>query len=209
MQSQFRILVITLCVAAAFPSAAAAQHEHGSPDTATLGNVSFPTSCNPAVQPDFNRAVAMLHSFWYQKSAQTFAAIANQDPSCGMAQWGIAMSHYRQLWDPPTPADLQAGRAAVALANAANVKPQRDRDYIAAIEVFYGDSDKLDHRTRAQAYEKSMEQLQARYPQDTEAQIFYALALRADAPPGDKTYANQKKASAILEKILAEQPDHP
>jgi len=151
----------------------------------------------------------MLHSFWYQKSAETFAAIAKQDPSCGMAQWGVAMSHYRQLWDLPTPADLNAGWAAVEAAKSANVKTQRERDYISAVEVFYKDSDKLDHRTRAQAYEKDMEQLQARYPEDREAQIFYALALRANAPPSDKTYANQKKASAILQKILAEQPDHP
>lgn len=198
-----------LCTSLAIVVPAAAQHEHSSTEPERLGSVNFPTSCNHAVQPNFNRAVAMLHSFWYQKSAETFAAIAKQDPSCGMAQWGIAMSHYRQLWDPPTPADLQAGRTAVALANSANVKTQRERDYIAAMEVFYKDSDKLDHRTRAQAYEKSMEQLQARYPRDREAQIFYALALRADAPLADKTYANQKKASAILQKILAEQPDHP
>jgi tetratricopeptide (TPR) repeat protein len=191
----------------AFP--AAAQHEHSNTDPERLGRVEFLTSCLPAVQPPFNRAVAMLHSFWYQKSAETFAAIAKQDPSCGMAEWGIAMSHYRQLWDPPTPADLQAGLAAVERAKSANVKTQRERDYIAAIEVFYRDSDKLDHQTRALAYEQSMQQLQARYPQDREAQIFYALALRADAPMADKTYANQKKASAILEKILAEEPDHP
>jgi hypothetical protein len=202
-------LLTTLFASLAMALPVAPQHEHLSAEPERLGRVNFPTSCNPAVQPDFNRAVAMLHSFWYQKSAETFVAIAKQDPSCGIAQWGIAMSHYHQLWDPPTPADLQAGWAAIALANSANVKTQRERDYIAAIEVFYKDSDKLDHRTRALAYEKSMEQLQARYPEDREAQIFYALALRANAPPADKTYANQKKASAILEKILAEQPDHP
>src|SRR5271168_1146979 len=198
-----------LCASLAMALPAAAQHDHPSAEPERLGHVNFPTSCNPAVQPDFNRAVAMLHSFWYQKSAETFAAIAKQDPSCGMAQWGIAMSHYRQLWDPPPPADLQAGRAAVALANSANVKTQRERDYIAAIEVFYKESDKLDHRTRAQSYEKAMEQLQASYPQDPEAAIFYALAVRANAPVSDKTYANQKKASAILEKFFAEHPDHP
>jgi hypothetical protein len=185
------------------------QHEHSASEPERLGRVEFHTSCVPAVQPDFNRAVAMLHSFWYQKSAETFAAIAKQDPSCGMAQWGVAMSHYHQLWDPPAPADLKAGWAAVESAKSANVKTQRERDYISATELFYKDSDKLDHRTRAQSYEKAMEQLQARYPEDREAQIFYALALRADAPPSDKTYANQKKASAILQKILAEQPDHP
>src|SRR5271167_4691057 len=209
MQSQFRILVITLCVAAAFPSAAAAQHEHGSPDTATLGNVSFPTSCSPAVQPDFNRAVALLHSFWYKKSEETFLAIAKTDPSCGMAEWGVAMTHYRQLWDPPTPLDLQAGSTALEKANAAGAKTQRERDYIAAMQIFYNDSDKRTYAARALDYEKAMQHIYERYPQDIEAAIFYALAVRANAPLDDKTYANQKKASTILEKLFAEYPAHP
>jgi hypothetical protein len=182
MRKPWPVLFAALLVSLAISSSVEAQHEHSSIEPERLGSVNFLTSCNPAVQPDFNRAVAMLHSFWYQKSAETFAAIAKQDPSCGMAQWGIAMSHYRQLWDPPTPADLQAGSAAVQIAKSANVKTQRERDYIAAMVVFYKDYDKLDHHSRAQAYEKAMEQLQARYPQDREAQIFYALALRANAP---------------------------
>ena len=198
-----------LLASIAISSPTSAQHEHSANEPERLGHVEFSTSCDPALQLDFNRAVAMLHSFWYQKSAETFAAIAKQDPSCGMAQWGVAMSHYHQLWDTPSPVDLKAGWAAVEAAKSANVKTQRERDYISAMEVFYKDSDKVDHHTRAPAYEKSMEQLQARYPQDREAQIFYALALRTNAPPADKTYANQKKASAILQKILAEQPDHP
>lgn len=209
MRWHYPVLVVTLFVGAAFPSVAVTQHEHASADTAALGNVSFPTSCLPAVQPDFNRAVALLHSFWYKKSEETFIAVAKVDPSCGMAQWGVAMSHYRQLWDPPTPLDLQAGSAAVEKANAAGAKTQRERDYIAAIELFYKDSDKRTHAARALDYEKSMQLIYERNPQDTEAAIFYALAVRADAPIEDKTYANQKKASAILEKLFAEYPSHP
>jgi len=208
MKNALACLTAILALATLSPSASA-QHEHSANEPERLGHVEFSTSCDPALQLDFNRAVAMLHSFWYQKSAETFAAIAKQDPSCGMAQWGVAMSHYHQLWDTPSPVDLKAGWAAVEAAKSANVKTQRERDYISAMEVFYKDSDKVDHHTRALAYEKSMEQLQARYPEDREAQIFYALALRANAPPSDKTYANQKKASAILQKILDEQPDHP
>src|SRR5208282_2258599 len=102
------ILVFTFCAGTACALSAAPQHDHGSPDSAALGDVNFPTSCTPAVQPDFNRAVALLHSFWYKKSEETFLAIAKTDPSCGMAEWGVAMTHYRQLWDPPTPLDLQA-----------------------------------------------------------------------------------------------------
>lgn len=203
------IQVFLFCAAAVFPFTSAAQHEHGSPDAPAVGNVSFPTSCSPAVQPDFNRAVALLHSFWYKKSEETFLSVAKADPSCGMAQWGVAMTHYRQLWDPPTPLDLQAGSAAVERANAAGAKTPRERDYIAAMESFYRDSDKRTHAARALDYEKSMQQIYERYPQDTEAAIFYALAVRADAPIEDKTYANQKKASAILEKLFVEYPAHP
>jgi tetratricopeptide (TPR) repeat protein len=209
MRFSGHMLAFLFCASAAFAPAAVAQHEHGSPDSAVLGSVNFPTSCAPTVQLDFNRAVALLHSFWYKKSEETFLAIAKTDPSCGIAEWGVAMSHYRQLWDPPTPLDLQAGEAAVRKANAAGAKTQRERDYIAAMEIFYKDSDSRTHAARALDYEKSMQQMYERYPEDIEAAIFYALAVRADAPISDKTYANQKKASAILEKLFAEYPDHP
>ena len=151
----------------------------------------------------------MLHSFWYEKASDTFAAIAQKDPTCGMAYWGIAMTYYHQVWQAPGPADLKAGAAAVEKAKLAGAKTQRERDYIAAIETFYKDTDQLDYRTRALAYEKAMDQLQAHYPDDHEAAIFYALALLATAPPTDKTYVNQKKAGAILEPLFAEQPEHP
>jgi len=188
---------------------AAAQHEHASTEPEKLGTVHFATSCVPAVQTEFNRAIALLHSFSYQKSGATFAAIAMEDPGCAIAEWGVAMTHYRQLWDPPTPADLEAGWAAIQKARAVPSGSQREQDYIAAMEVFYRDSGKIDHHTRALAYERAMEKLHAQYPEDREAAIFYALALRANASLSDKTYADQKRASAILEAIFAEQPDHP
>lgn len=187
----------------------AAQHEHVGGEPEKLGKVYFSVSCQPVVQPQFNRAVALLHSFGYQKAAAAFAAIAKSDPACGMASWGVAMTHYRALWEAPTPIDLKQGLAAVEMAKSAGAKTQRERDYIAAIEIFYKDFDKLDHTTRALAYEKAMEQLRGRYPKDREAVIFYALAVLANAPPGDKAYTNQKKAGAILAPIFAEQPDHP
>jgi hypothetical protein len=180
MQWHCPILVFTFCVAAAFAPSAVAQHEHGSSDAAALGSVNFPTSCLPAVQSDFNRAVALLHSFWYKKSEETFLAVAKADSSCGMAEWDVAMTHYRQLWDPPTPIDLQAGSAAVQKANATGAKTQRERDYIAAMDIFYKDSDKRPHAARALDYEKSMERIYERYPQDLEAAVFYALAVRAN-----------------------------
>jgi tetratricopeptide (TPR) repeat protein len=201
--------VLFVGVCSAFGSPAFAQHEHPAGDPTKLGKVNFPVACDVSVQAQFTSAVAMLHSFWYEKASETFTAVAEKDPTCGMAYWGIAMTYYHPIWQPPGPADLKAGTAAMEKAKLVGAKTQRERDYIAAVETFYRDSDKLDHATRAQAYERAMEQLQARYPDDHEAAIFHALALLATAPPTDKTYANQKKAGAILEPLFVEQPEHP
>jgi hypothetical protein len=121
----------------------------------------------------------------------------------------MAMTYYHQIWSAPGPTDLKAGGSALEKAKAAGAKTQRERDYIAALATFYKDSDKLDHRTRSLSYEKAMDQLQARYPEDHEAAIFHALALLATLDPTDKTYANQKKAGEILEPLFVEQPEHP
>jgi len=201
------VLLVGLC--ALFVPSAVAQHEHPAGDPGKLGKVNFSVSCDASVQPQFSDAVAMLHSFWYEKASDTFAGVAEKDPTCGMAYWGIAMTYYHQIWSAPGPADLKAGLSALEKAKAAGAKTQRERDYIAAIEAFYKDSDKLNHGTRALGYEKAMDQLQARYPDDHEAAIFHALALVATAPPTDKTYVNQRKAGAILEPLFVEQPEHP
>lgn len=175
-----------------------------------LGKVHFSTSCNPAAQQEFDRAVALLHSFWLDASAKAFTAVAQNDPGCAIAHWGVAMTSLGNpfAW-PPAPKALGEGWAAIERAKAAGARTQRERDYIAALEAFYKDSDKVDHRTRALAYGKAMEQLSQRYPDDREAAVFYALALNATALPTDKTYANQLKAAGILEKVSGGQPDHP
>ena len=205
----FMSMVLLVGVFAAFVVPTAAQHEHPAGDAGKLGKVNFPVSCEPSVQPQFSNAVAMLHSFWYEKASDTFAGVAEKDPTCGMAYWGIAMTYFHQIWSAPEPAELKAGLSAVEKAKAAGAKTQRERDYIAAIETFYKDSEKLDQGARALAYEKAMDKLQARYSDDHEAAIFHALALLATAPPTDKTYVNQKRAGAILEPLFAEQPEHP
>ncbi|MGH9528698.1 MAG: tetratricopeptide repeat protein [Terriglobales bacterium] len=202
-------LLAIVCACQVIAICSAAQHEQGGIEPEKLGRVNFPISCQPAVQPQFNRAVALLHSFGYQKAADAFAAIAESDPACAMASWGVAMTHYKPLWEAPTPMDLKQGLASIETAKSIGAKTERERDYIVALEIFYKDFDKLDHRTRALAYEKAMEQLRNRYPKDREAAIFYALAVLANAQPGDKTYTNQKKASVILVPIFAAHPDHP
>ena len=150
-----------------------------------------------------------LHSFWYPEARKGFTAVTEAEPGCAMGYWGIAMSHWYPLWFPPRPSALKAGAEAVEKAVAAGPKTEREKDYIAAIAAFYRDSDKLDHRTRAVAYEKAMEQVYPRYPEDREAAVFYGLALNASALPTDKTYANKRKAAEILNKVWAEQPNHP
>ena len=171
--------------------------------------VDFATSCSPAVQQRFKHAVWTLHSFWYPEALKDFTAVTEAEPGCAIGYWGIAMSHWYPLWYPPSPAALKAGSEAVEKAMAAPTKTEREKDYIVAIAAFYRDNDKLDHRTRAVAYEKAMEQVYVKYPDDREAGVFYALALNATALPTDKTFANKRKAAEILDKVWKEQPNHP
>ena len=194
----FALLVLPGARADAGPAAAKAS-----------GEVNFEISCGPTSQAAFKHAVWTLHSFWYPEALEEFTAIAASEPGCAMAYWGIAMSRWYPLWYPPSPAALKAGSDAVAKAMAAPTQTPREADYVAAIAAFYRDNDKLDHQTRVVAYEKAMERLHERYPDDREASVFYALAMNASALKSDKTYANQRKAAEILNKIWKEQPNHP
>ena len=184
-------------------------HPHKHETGEKLGRVNFSVSCNKAAQQKFNRAVALLHSFWYDEAEKGFVEVTKADPKCGMGYWGIAMSTYHPLWAPPIAAELERGSTAVQKATTIGAKTPRERDYIAAINTFYKDADKLDHRTRAVAYEKAMENLHLRYPRDNEAAVFYSLALVGTALPTDKSYVNQKKAAEILNKVLLAEPNHP
>ena len=205
-----RICVLFLAAALfALPIQPGARADAGPAAAKASGEVNFQISCGPAVQKTFKEAVWTLHSFWYPEALKGFTAVTEAEPGCAMGYWGIAMSHWYPLWFPPSPAALKAGAEAVEKAVAAGPKTEREKDYIAAIAAFYRDSDKLDHQTRAVAYEKAMEQVYLRYPEDREAAVFYGLALNASALPTDKTYANQRKAAEILNKVWAEQPNHP
>ncbi len=187
--------------------------EHVHPSGAErLGSVHLATSCSPAVAPQFDRAVAMLHSFEFGAAIRTFTEVLAADSTCAMAQWGIALSR----WSNPmaagirTSAQLQPGRAAAdAAMRLSGHATERERGYIGAVNRLYTGSERVDQDTRVASYERAMADLAARQPADTEAMIFHAIALVASAPPTDKTYANQLKAGAILESIWATQPDHP
>jgi hypothetical protein len=202
------LAALFLCFAA---PAAAQQRSPQAKNVERLGTVQFETSCNAAAQPVFNRAVALLHSFWYEKAAETFSEAASLDPNCAMAYWGKAMTYYHPLWAHPDAASLKAGWAAIEKAKTLGAKTERERGYIAALEMFYKDSDKLDHLTRVLAYERAMQQLHERYPQDREATVFYALSLlgAAAASPPDPALRRQRQAGAMLTKIFKEAPNHP
>ena len=200
-KSLTKSLLLVSLTAFLFVSPLEAHEEDTTPGKSSnevLGKVHFVTSCSPAVERSFNRAVALLHSFWYAEAEKAFAEVASTDSGCAMAHWGVAMTYFHPLWAPPTPVDLKNGSAAAERAVSVGAKTERERDYIQAIRIFYQDSDKLDHKTRAKAYEKAMEQVYLRNPDDKEAAIFYALALDATAPETDKTYAQQRKAGGIL-----------
>lgn len=185
------------------------QHDHSAMMGEKIGKVHFPVSCSAKAKEKFEHAVALLHSFWYDSAAQEFTEVTRIDPDCAMGYWGIAMTQYHPLWAPPNPKELEKGVAAAEKASSMTVSTEREKAYIHAVSVFYKDSATVDHRTRAIAFSKAMEQVYNQYPEDQEAAAFYALSLNATALPTDKTYANQKKAVKILEVILAKQPDHP
>lgn len=174
-----------------------------------LGTVHFATSCNETAQRRFDRAMRYQHSFWYKASREIFEDTLKADPECGIAYWGIALSLWNNPHGPPPAPNLAPALAAIEKAKTVGAKSERERDYINALAVLYTDYDKVEYRTRLQAYLKAMEALAAKYPDDDEAQIFYAITLNVSASPADKTYAQQLKGAAILEPIFKRQPHHP
>jgi tetratricopeptide (TPR) repeat protein len=201
--------IVLVAVLAASPARAQEQHQHSQGEAEQFGTVHFPASCRAEALPVFTLAVAQLHSFGYEESRRSFEEVVRMDPGCAIAYWGIAMTYYHPIWAPPSGEELAAGRAAAAKAAELGAKTERENAYIGAIGVFYRDSEKVGHGPRAKAYSDAMESVSRRFPDDHEAAIFYALSLLGTAPPGDATYANQKKAAAILNALLPLEPEHP
>ncbi|MEX2273267.1 MAG: hypothetical protein WD690_17480 [Vicinamibacterales bacterium] len=200
---------LALSVLLVCPWLALAQHEqHGAGDK--LGTVNFETSCKAETRADFNRAVALLHSFEYRPAAETFTKVLAADPSCAIAHWGIALCHWGNPFagikaGPP----LERGRDAAQKGLTTGSPTPRERAYIAAVGELYKDAASVPHRDRTVAYAKAMEAVQRDNPNDIEAKIFYALAVNQTAVATDKTYAPQLKAASILEPLWTRYPDHP
>jgi tetratricopeptide (TPR) repeat protein len=184
-------------------------HQHATPEK--LGTVHFATSCNELAQTDFNRAVALLHSFQFDSAIQAFNAVLAKDPTCGIAYWGIALSD----WSNPfalgakDKSQLQAGHESAEHGKSVGAKTERERAYLRAVGKLYSDYENTPQRSRLIAYRDAMAEVAAKYPDDHEAQIFYALAVAASEDPADKTYAGRLQAGAILEKLFEEEPTHP
>lgn len=173
-----------------------------------FGDVNFSLSCDYSVRDTFDLALALLHSFEYSEAEKAFVQVLDADPECAMAYWGIAMSIYHAAWFPPTEKEMM--RASKILEAVKSVdKEEKETDYIEAITAFYKDYETLDHKTRAKKYEEKMEQMYLKYNDDTEAAIFYTLALYSTRDRVGKEYKNERKAGKILEALFKEQPNHP
>jgi tetratricopeptide (TPR) repeat protein len=202
MRLKLKTLVLLLVLALSLP--VLAQEDQ-------LGKVNFPNSCDPKVQAQFERGVAMLHSFWYSAGEKTFREVLAQDPSCAIATWGIASL----LMSNPlagagsSPKGAAQAQAAIEQGRKIGAKTQRERDYIEAVAAYYEDWANRFEPDRQRSRAKAYEALAARYPDDDEAQIFYALYLAGTQSQAEQTYATYLKSAAILEKQFTKYPGHP
>jgi tetratricopeptide (TPR) repeat protein len=202
------LLVATFCVLPGF----ALDHDmqgHHHDRNERLGTVSFPISCTHDSQKAFERGVALLHSFGYEEAEEQFTEVAKKDPGCAMAHWGIAMSLFHQIWERPQDATLKRGHEEIETAQKIGAKTGRERGYISALGVFYGDPSKDHYPQQAKAYSEAMAKVYQQNPEDLEAGAFYALSLLASESPDDMSHAASKKAVAVLNPLFQKQPDHP
>ncbi len=209
---RMRLWILAVAASLTLAPAARGDHEPERPhlETAKLGKVRFPVTTPTEYQPLFTRGVALLHSFAYTEAAATFAKVAAKDPGCAMAYWGIAMSNFHPVWGPPTEAEFAAGRRAAEKAASLPHRSERERDYVGAIGAFYRGDD-VPHPARVRAFEQGMAEVARRNPDDSEAAIFHALAMLGVAynSPPDKSYALQKRAAEVLNRLLPLEPEHP
>jgi hypothetical protein len=213
MKPMSRLLL--MCLAALLtPIPAMPQHDHSHEDhradPSAIGTVHFDTSCKAEVKDTMDRAVALLHSFWFGQARDAFEQVLRDDPTCAIAYWGIALTH----WGNPfagmhPPESIALGQAAISQARSIGARTPRERAYIDAAGILFAKADRATQTQRIRDYEAAMKKLAQQYPEDTEAKIFAALAVAQAAEPDDKTYARQIEAGAILEPLFERMPQHP
>jgi tetratricopeptide (TPR) repeat protein len=199
---------LLLIGAMAWCSAADAQAPSETQSAERLGTVNFEVSCSPSVRAPINRGVALLHDFWYDEARRQFERIAQMDPTCGMAHWGIAMSIFHQIWDRPDEETMALGWSEMQKAAEPGAKTARERAYVAALSTFFN-PDKRGFETRVQEYSAAMANVYRTYPKDTDAAAFYALSLLAAEAPDDTSLAQEHRALAVLNPLFSKNPDHP
>src|SRR5207247_1593877 len=209
MSARIPLTALAALTLAAAGLPAQAVHEHGGHREA-LGRVTFPTSCRAEAQRRFERGVALLHSFWYERASEAFKDAVAADSTCAMGYWGQAMSLFHPLWTPPSSDELRAGLGAAVRGYAVASTP-RERAYLAAVPAYYEAYTTVDLKARLVAYAQAMEEVERQHPRDREASIFYALSLIAlgQANPTDTTFTYQRRADSILEPLFRREPRHP
>ena len=223
----FRRTIVTLlilCAAASVPASSGTATSLSAGDLRKSGTVHLDFACKPELEQDFQVAVALLHSFFYEEARLRFEDIARRDPSCAMAWWGAAMTWYHPLWTPPAPEDMTRGIAAVEQAKALGGSNELEQGLIDAIDAYFRSEDApVDpqqpvamschgpraHGARANAFRLSLEELQRKFPGNLEVTVFYALSLMGSADPTDKAYTRHLAAAALLEPLFERNPDHP
>jgi hypothetical protein len=205
-----RLLAPMFALLLACPSALAQEHDGHHEAAAVYGDVDFPVSCTPAAQAKFNTAMALLYSFYWSKVDAAVDEVLAADPTCAMAHWARAVGSLENaLGSPPTPALEAKGWEAAQQAQALGGKTDRERDYIAAVEVAFKDHATVPFPVRAKAYGEALARLHQRYPDDDEAAILHAFWLQVTADRNDQTYAQQLESARLLEEVLPRKPDHP
>jgi hypothetical protein len=207
------MMAACVCSLLAIPAPARAQGEdhshHGAPGTA-VGTVNFETSCKADVKDGFNHAVAELHSFWFPEARAEFEGVLEKDPDCAMAYWGIALTHWGNPFGGLRSAQaIAAGKAAIEKGQSTGSPTPREKGYIDAVAGLFSSADPATQRARVVAYEGATEVVAAHNPTDTEARIFWALAIAQTALPTDKSFAQNLKAAEILEPLYKKMPNHP
>jgi hypothetical protein len=175
-----------------------------------LGTVDYPNSCTAPAQPPLQRAVALLHSFWWDRAEDAFRAVLKEDPSCTIAAWGIATVRMGNPFGAgPGAADAEAAQAALAQGNQTPAKTAREQDYVKAAAAYYEGFPDKPHGARLRALSDAFEALAIKYRDDDETQIFSGLYLAATQAPSEKSLGRAKRAVLILNEQFAKHPNHP
>jgi tetratricopeptide (TPR) repeat protein len=205
----FALPLLAVAAVAAFAQSPASMPMNMGPAPGErLGTVNFAVSCSAQTQAQFSRGIALLHDFWYAEAKPQFERIAKDDPSCAMAHWGIAMSVFHQIWDRPDDHAMKLGWAEIQKAQSLPANTARERDYIAALAVFFKPGNQ-DFMARVSAYSAAMGTLYRKYPDDVDAGAFYALSLLASEAPDDTSLRHEHEAMAVLAPLYAANPDNP